>query len=257
MAGLAVLALLAERPPAAPNALGWAVILLILDRPDVVLSPAFQLTVSATTGLLLLAPPLAERWRGRWMPHGLGKAIAASVGAQIATLPWALPRFYLLSPLAPLPRRRGSSPSLAGRALITSLGWTGLALIAPDAAGVALPVLDLLSAPFGWPSRTPPEIWLPIPVLVSPVWAWLIAAGLAAILLLPLRRTLPVLAAGLGLLVMLAWNGEEHGAELAMLDVGQGDSILLRDGDRAILVDGVSSCLRCSAKACAIWMPSS
>jgi competence protein ComEC len=236
MAALAVLALLAERPPAAPNALGWAVILLILDWPDVVLSPAFQLTVSATAGLLLLAPPLAERWRGRWMPHGFVKAVAASVGAQIATLPWALPRFYLLSPLAPLL----NLPAVpwAGLVLIASLGWTGLALIAPDAAGVALPVLDLLAAPFGWPSRTPPGVWLPIPALVSPVWAWLIAALLAAALLLPLRRTLPVLAAGLGLLAIAAWSHGPHGAELAMLDVGQGDSILLRDGDRAILVDG-------------------
>ncbi|MFL6193828.1 MAG: DNA internalization-related competence protein ComEC/Rec2 [Thermoanaerobaculia bacterium] len=237
MAALAVLALLAERPPAAPNALGWAVILLILDRPDVVLSPAFQLTVSATAGLLLLAPPLAARWNGWWMPHKLATAIAASVGAQIATLPWALPRFYLLSPLAPLL----NLPAVpwAGLTLIASLGWTGLALIAPDAAGLALPVLDLLAAPFGWPGRTPPEVWLPIPALVSPAWAWVIAAGLAALLLLPLRRTLPVLTAGLGLFAVLAWKADgPRGAELAMLDVGQGDAILVRDGDRAILVDG-------------------
>src|SRR6185312_830895 len=45
MAWLAVLALLAERPPAAANALGWAVILLLVERPQEVLSLAFQLTV--------------------------------------------------------------------------------------------------------------------------------------------------------------------------------------------------------------------
>src|SRR5690349_16588733 len=59
---LAGAALFFERPPAAVNALGWAVILLILDAPGVVRSPAFQLTVAATAGLLLLAPPLAARW---------------------------------------------------------------------------------------------------------------------------------------------------------------------------------------------------
>ncbi|MFL6290579.1 MAG: ComEC/Rec2 family competence protein, partial [Thermoanaerobaculia bacterium] len=62
MGFLAVTALLAERPPAAVNALGWAVVLLVLERPDIVLSVTFQLTVSATAGLLLLGRPLAERW---------------------------------------------------------------------------------------------------------------------------------------------------------------------------------------------------
>ena len=102
MGGLAVLALLAERPPAAANALGWAVIVLLLDQPDLALSPAFQLTVSATAGLLLLAPALARRWQGPLVPPRLVEGIAASVGAHLATFPWAIPRFHMLSPMAPL-----------------------------------------------------------------------------------------------------------------------------------------------------------
>ncbi len=187
MGGLAALALLAERPPAAANALGWAVILLLLDQPDVALSPAFQLTVSATAGLLLLAPRLARRWQGRWIPARLAEGFAASVGAQLATLPWALPRFHMLSPLAPLL----NLPAVpwTGLALIASLAWTAVALVAPTLAGRLLPALDLLAAPFSWPSRTPPEVWLPVPLALAPIWAWLLAIGVTALLLLPLAAS--------------------------------------------------------------------
>jgi competence protein ComEC len=237
---LAVAALLAERPPAAANALGWAVILLLLDRPDTALSPAFQLTVAATAGLLLAAPALAERWRSRFTPSWLVKPIAASFGAQLATLPFSLPRFHLLSPLAPLL----NLPAVpwTGLALVASLAWTAVALVSPALAGLLLPVLDRLAAPFSWPSRTPPEIWCPVPVLVSPGWAWLLTAAIGALLFLPARRAVASVAAAaacLGVCAAVGWpQAGRRGPELAMIDVGQGDSILLRDGDRAVLVDG-------------------
>jgi competence protein ComEC len=239
MSGLAVLALLAERPPAAANALGWAVILLLLDQPDLALSPAFQLTVSATAGLLLLAPALARRWQGRWFPARAAEPVAASVGAHLATFPWAIPRFHMLSPMAPLL----NLPAVpwTGLALIASLAWTAVALVSPALAGKLLPALDLLAAPFSWPSRTPPEVWLPVPLALSVVQASLIAAGITALLLLPRRRTRAVLAVLSGLFVLgcTLWPDPHRNLpQLAMLDVGQGDAILLRDGGRAILVDG-------------------
>ena len=251
---LAVLALLAERPPAAANALGWAVLLLVLEDPRVVPDPSFQLTVAATAGLLLAGPPLAERWRTR-LPGWLAASLAASVAAQLFTLPWALPRYPTLAPLAPLL----NLPAVpwAGLALLASLLWTGCALVAPGLAGSLLPVLDLLAAPFGWPAQTRPEVWLALPVLVTPWAAWLLAGGLGLLLFVRPRweetprrlwtRLVP--GRGLGRLYMGAvcvtaclWTplagSRDRGPELALLDVGQGDSILLRDGGRAILVDG-------------------
>ncbi|HWM92017.1 MAG TPA: DNA internalization-related competence protein ComEC/Rec2 [Thermoanaerobaculia bacterium] len=233
MGVLTVTALLAERPPAAVNALGWAVILLVLERPDIVQSVAFQLTVSATAGLLLLGPPLAERWR-QWLPPWLASSFAASVGAQLLTIPWALPRFHLLSPLAPL----FNLPAVpwTGLALGVSLLWTGVSLLSPDLASTLLPVLDLFAAPFSWPARTGPSVWLPVPLVLSPAAAWLLAFLLALLLLARLR----VAAAGLvGLGVLLSCSLPwDRGVELAMLDVGQGDAILLRDGKKAVLIDG-------------------
>ncbi|HVG06196.1 MAG TPA: DNA internalization-related competence protein ComEC/Rec2 [Thermoanaerobaculia bacterium] len=238
MGFLAVTALLAERPPAAVNALGWAVILLVLERPDIVLSVAFQLTVSATAGLLLLGPPLAERWRGlpRWLrlPRWLASSLAASVGAQLLTIPWALPRFHLLSPLAPL----FNLPAVpwTGLALSASLLWTGAALVSPQMAGTLLPVLDFFAVPFSWPARTGPSLWLPLPLVLSPLAAWLLALLLALTLFIRPRLKLLGLA---GLALLLSGSlPRSRGVELAMLDVGQGDAILLRDGPHAVLVDG-------------------
>jgi competence protein ComEC len=239
---LAVLALLLERPPAPANGLAWSVLLMVLDSPDVVRSPAFQLTVSATAGLIVAAPHLAERWRQRLHPL-LAAALAASVAAQLLTLPWALPRFYSVAPLAPLL----NLPAVpwTGLALGASLLWTAAALISPALAGHLLPLLDAVALPFSWAARVRPAPWVSLPVLISPAAAWGLALGIGLLLLARpesarLRRG--ILAAGLlsvgGCLWGPATSGFGHGPELAMLDVGQGDSILLRDGGNAILVDG-------------------
>lgn len=234
MSVLTVLALLAERPPASANALGWAVILLILEGPQLVDHPAFQLTVSATAGILALAPALVRRWSR--LPHGLATSLAASVGAQLLTLPWVLPRFHLLSPAAPL--LNFVAVPWTGVALMASLLWTGIAAVSPRLAGTLLPVLDALAAPFSWPSRVPPEIWGTLPIHASPLLAWTIAA-LLAVLLLAGRWRAAMAAAGLAAIAGAIWIGSpRRGLELAMLDVGQGDAILLRDGSRAVLVDG-------------------
>jgi len=242
MAFLAVLALLVERPPSPGNGLAWAVILLVLDSPDVVLAAGFQLTVSATVGILVVAPPLARRWRQRLHPW-LAAALAASAGAELLTLPWALPRFHTVAPLAPLL----NLPAVpwTGLTLGASLVWTAAALVSPVFAGHLLPALDAIALPFSWPSQTPPELWLSVPVLISPLAAWGLSLGCGLLLLArPQQRWVRTgaLAAGLlcvgGCLWGPATSTFGRGPELAMLDVGQGDSILLRDGSHAVLVDG-------------------
>lgn len=239
---LAVLALLIERPPSPANGLAWAVILMVLGDPDVVRSPAFQLTVSATVGLIVVAPLLAERWRQHIHPL-LAAALASSVAAQLLTLPWALPRFYSVAPMATLL----NLPAVpwTGLALGVSLLWTAAALVSPALASRLLPLLDAVALPFSWAARVRPAPWVSLPVLISPAAAWGLALGIGLLLLArpeSTRLRAGALAAGLLCVGGGLWgpvtSSLGRGAELAMLDVGQGDSILLRDGGNAILVDG-------------------
>jgi competence protein ComEC len=130
-------------------------------------------------------------------------------------------------------------------ALGGSLLWTAAALVSPRAAAHLLPLLDALAQPFSWPSRIRPEVWLSLPLLVSPAAAWGLALACGALLFARPPRRLAraaVSAAALLCIGSCLWApltaGFGHGPELAMLDVGQGDSLLLRDGSHAILIDG-------------------
>ncbi len=243
---LAVGALAFERPPAAKNGLGLALLLGVASRPDLVLDLSFQLSMSATVGLLVIAPRFEEAWNRGPLAGSpwLLRALAASAGAEVATLPWALPAFHLLTP-ASFAFNLIAIP-WAAVALAACFAWVGLACFSPDLAVGALPWLDALASPLGWPARISSS-WRPtVPLAAGFATAALLALGLGFLALVPDRRiTRPrraflALAGALALAGFAAGTHRPAGTEpaLAVLDVGQGDSILLRDGARAILVDG-------------------
>ncbi|MFP3940289.1 MAG: DNA internalization-related competence protein ComEC/Rec2 [Thermoanaerobaculia bacterium] len=256
MAVLAVAALLVGRPPSAVNALGVAAATLASIRPAVLGEVGFQLSVGATAGLLLLGPVLAEAWSrgagGKLLRTGarrsarhrlqgssgalarLRDTLAVSTGAQLGTLPWALPAFCLLSPAAPLLNLL--AVPWAGCLLIAAGSWTALALASPGAAGAALPVLDLVAWPFGRVADVPASPWLSLAVAPGRWAAAALALAVLAALLRP-RPGLPLVLAG------LAWTaatpeGRPEPVEAVVVDVGQGDAVLLRDGGETLLVDG-------------------
>ncbi|HXU31407.1 MAG TPA: ComEC/Rec2 family competence protein, partial [Thermoanaerobaculia bacterium] len=243
---LAVAALAFERPPAARNGLGLALLLGVASRPDLVLDLSFQLSMSATVGLLVVAPRFEQAWNrpSFSLSPWLLRALAASAGAEVATLPWSLPAFHLLTP-ASFAFNLIAIP-WAAVALAACFVWLGIACFSPDLAARALPWLDALAAPLGWPARISGS-WRPaIPVAAGLGTAVLLAVGLGLLALVPDRRLSrsqrAFLALG-GALALWGFAVEAYrpaGTEptLSVLDVGQGDSILLRDGARAILIDG-------------------
>lgn len=262
-AGTAALAL--ERPPAPANALGLAMGLLVLHRPSLVGNLGFQLTVAATWGILVLAPwwanrpPFPARFAGsdpsasggakRSPWAGLGSLLAVPVAAQIATLPWALPAFHGVSPLAPLLNL--AAVPWTSLVLAAAFAWLALAAVAPAWAELSTPALDLLAAPLAWPARAPAAPWWFLPLDLPAGAAAALALGLAAALGLPARwrqagrrwTLLAVTGAALACVPLLATfprADEPSGSRfrLVLLDVGQGDAVLVQDGPRAVLVDG-------------------
>jgi competence protein ComEC len=59
----------------------------LLIWPAFAVHPGFMLSVAATAGLIVVAPPIVEWLRGHHIPGGLAEVLAVAVAAQLVTLP--------------------------------------------------------------------------------------------------------------------------------------------------------------------------
>lgn len=90
MAAIAGWTMAIGRPSSGLRVLGLAVIALLLIDPLLVSSVGFRLSLAATTGIVVLARPLAARLP---VPRRLAAAIALPVAAQVGVAPIAIPAF--------------------------------------------------------------------------------------------------------------------------------------------------------------------
>jgi competence protein ComEC len=226
------------------RALGVAVLVLLLVDPWLSRSPGFALSVCATTGILVLAPP----WRDalvRWLPRWLAEAIAVPLAAQLAC--------------TPLVAAISGQVSLVAVVANMAVAWAvGPATVLGFLGGVTAllwrPLGELVAAPAGWCAG-----WIVavattgahLPVAALP-WAtgWLSVAmlgvlcGVVALVLgdLLARRGLAVGLCGLLAIVMLfplptpGWP--PAGWVFVACDIGQGDGLVLNVGrGSAVVVD--------------------
>ena len=241
-----------------PSVLAAGVLVLVIVEPSLALSWAFALSAGATAGLILLAPRIvagSARWpvTRRW-PLALRQATAVTLAAQLATLPllvamggaagWvAVPANLAAMPAVPPVTVLGLlaavlSPALPGVAALAAhvaawpAGW--IALVAHSAAGLPAGGLPL---PSGWPGL------LALGLLVAAVaGAWAGWRRLPAALL-PRARMLAAAVGVAAIVVGTALPPDRRGWPPAgwialMCDVGQGDALLLRTGERsAVVVD--------------------
>ena len=245
MALLVILALVLERPPQPLNSLCAALIVILFLDPQAAFDLGFQLSFLATAGILLLAPCLLRSWRSRGVRGRGGHVVAGlavTVAAQLATLPVTAVQMGLLTPLAPALNLLFVpwTALVLGVSLLCAVVVAGAALplvwrVAEPAAGVLLGVLDLLAQPFAWLAELPPGAWLAVPVSVESGAALTLALWLG-ILLSGIRRG----AYALSLVLVCTPAPADPEPRLVMLDVGQGEALLLRSGQRGpvILVDG-------------------
>lgn len=86
MAAVLIVSTASGRPARGLPALAVAVVVLVAGDPWLARDVGFALSVLATAGLLVLAPPLAGRLARR-MPRGLADALAIPIAAQVACQP--------------------------------------------------------------------------------------------------------------------------------------------------------------------------
>ncbi|MBZ0111536.1 MAG: DNA internalization-related competence protein ComEC/Rec2 [Thermoanaerobaculia bacterium] len=274
MAAIVVTALLMRRPPVAINALGLGVSMLIALDPGLIVRVGFQLSVAATAGIVLLTPGVrrnlqdlgrallrvgglgckaptlsargAEGETWRWGRNLLQEGISVTLAAQIATLPWTLGVFHWFSPPAAIFNLL--AVPWVGLSLALSLLWVGLEVLLP---GLAQPIvgaaLDLLTYPCTVLAGMGPSLWMGQTVVVGPLELSVALVALVAwslrFLVGPWNHALLLIA--LGALAVgspprqAAGSSDAEGrVRVSMLDVGQGDAILLQDGEFSVLVDG-------------------
>ncbi len=246
MAATAAIASISGRRGDALSALSVAVCLVLFLSPAQAFDIGFALSVSAVAGLIVFAP-LATSWvsvlGGRRLAKPL-RAIVAPVVAQAATAPIAIPVFNMVSLVGPL-----------ANVLVLPLATVGLGvgvvggmayLVWP---GLGTPLLRLAALPLIAVGRLAGVLadlpYAAVPVGGSAMALGLLSAAGAGVLWAvwpePRSRARATVFAVVGLLlcvfVAVGTTPIAGGSELIVLDVGQGDAILVRDGSRAVLID--------------------
>jgi competence protein ComEC len=237
MAGLVLGAGLLGRRAEPRHGLAMAVIVLLCVDPLLAGHLGFGLSVSATAGVLLLAPWLAGRLPG---PRPVRLLVAASIGAQAGAAPLLLnleggigygsvPANLVAVPAAAAAQVIGLVAAAAGMVSTGLGGWT---------AQLASPFLGLILLVAEHAASTPR---LDVATLLSPVAGALVLVVLA-------RRRAPrlavcalLLAVGAATLPSLLPAPPVTEFAVTMLDVGQGDAVLVEvpgpGGGARMLVD--------------------
>jgi competence protein ComEC len=220
----------------AANLLGLAALILLVVRPGYAWDVGFQLSFGATLGILILAEPLGQGLRP-W-PLRAELAVVASLAAQAVLSPLLALQFHRLAPAAVFLNL--AAVPLSGAVLLAGMATLALA---------PLPVLGPLAADVAWIAAHalrrsgdlgPLAPWLDVRV-AGPT---LIVIGIHVAGLVLLVRGFR--ARGLGLVAVChvglllgppppRGDGRLH---LGVLDVGQGDCLLLRSpSGHVMLVD--------------------
>lgn len=227
-------------------ALAVAALALLASSPFLLFDAGFQLSFTATWGLIYVAPALQAHLA--WLPRPVAVLAAMSAAAQIAVMPVLAYHFQQVS-------AAGFASNLVVLPLVGALVPVGfaaalLALLIPPAAMVALlplgPLLDLIHLLAHLFAGLPGAV-IPVfpPTLPAIGLGYLVLSAVVELLLGRFRFRIPLATAGvLIILGVLVWSralgaGSSGLLAVAILDVGQGDAILLRGpSGQTVLIDG-------------------
>lgn len=224
---------------------GAAAALMLVMDPACATSVGFQLSVLSVVGLAMFVP-LAKGWLSALLPgvklRWLIDGCALTLVSQACTAPVALPLFATVPLLAPV-------ANVLAVPLVTALLVGGLAvaplmvLVPPLGLLLAVPLevlAHVLCVGTAWMARLPGVA----PMVEVSAEAAAFALGIAGIVVYrfwprpsPKRaRLLAGVAVGLAVVAVVRW-GSGSPPRMVVMDVGQGDAILIQDGTRAVLVD--------------------
>ena len=256
---LVQLAPLLNRESDGPTSLATALFLLLATQPYCVASVGLQLSFASMAGLMLFSEPIRDRILERLCPgenkgDGISRLwswparlLAGSLGATLSTMLFTTPltayyfgQFTLVAPLANLLVLWAVSLLFCGGLLLGAL-WSWLSVV----CGVAAPVVE-------WAARymiAVVERLSRLPFASVPsgepfylLWVLFVYALVLLAILLPGRKRIwPAVGAGCCTfaLAVLLTNLSFYSGSMGVwvLDVGQGQSVLVRLENALVLVD--------------------
>lgn len=259
MALCAMSSFFARRRPSSLASLGVCVTVFVAADPFVAVSVSFALSTLSTLGIVLFGR-LVRGWLDRgapWLPAFVRETLSLTLASNLAATFYASALFSQLSLVSPLANVLAAP--LFAPACILSVAMClmlGAVPMLPQAAVDAACLLPSLLAETvrlcaSAPCASVPVSWEPLAALA--------ASGAAMALLYRLWpdagasarcgrvrggavgapfRTALLPAAAVACAVLLAWPfADSGGVRLVMLDVGQGDAILLAGTRATVLVD--------------------
>ncbi|MFR4150734.1 MAG: DNA internalization-related competence protein ComEC/Rec2 [Collinsella sp.] len=214
--------------------------IFVLLRPTVLFEMGFQLSCASVFAILCFCPYATYALGELGVPTGIAGILSVTLCSQLATVPITVPAFGTFSLIAPLANAvigpvvsvlLAVSIVLAPCSLVPLLRpW---ALVVPMvAARCALFFEQLFAAVPGASVSVPPDS----------IWIYLVPLSLAALLVWWPRPRARPMAAGLLCLALAAvvpyvyWDRFAP-SSVTILDVGQADAILVRQGGTVALVD--------------------
>lgn len=225
------------------RSLSWAVIGLLLLDPWLARTPGFVLSVCATLGILVLAPPWRDRL-ARWMPRWCAEALAVPLAAQLACTPVvavvsgqvsivAVVANVLVAPAvgpATVLGLVGGVVTLVSVAAGHIVGW-GTGLFAGWIVAVGHRAAGVPGASMTWSSSGLAVAGLTVVcILIGVGCFWVLRRPLVCLPIIALVVVLTVRPVSVG------WPPEDW--VMVMCDVGQGDALVLNAGNsEAVVVD--------------------
>ena len=250
-----MLSLLWKREYDPSTALSFAALAMLIVNPLVITSVSFQLSVASMAGIFLFSAPVSswlmdEKRLGRWRGRGLktrfarwfSSGVAVSLSAGVFTTPLVAFYFHtvsLISTLTNLLTLWIISFIFYGIILVCVLGlfWSHGAVFL--ASAVAYPIGYVLGTA---------KLLAKFPLAAVYTYSdwvvyWLIFVYVLVALFLAARRKRPavfacVVTISLCAALFASWlPWEKDGSRVTVLDVGQGQSILLQSEGKTFLVD--------------------
>ena len=242
MVGLGIVSLFAKRRPAVLNALGVCIICVVVIRPEESLSASFLLSATSTLGIVLFSG-LASLWIKTllpMLPKALADALALTTAATMLSLPFSIALFSQCS-LITLLSNLVAAPLftlVCGFGLLAALLYLMLPGIGIVLLQVALSLAQVLCYAVGTCASIP---FACIPATMGTLAALVLTLSLGSLLWMlwprPDRRGVAVVLAASCLVCGAVFLGTLPQERIVMLDVGQGDAILVQSGGRSMLID--------------------